>query len=85
MGSIPTPAIMQYYRCKCGESEGWGSMPPPACAACSSCGSDLSLGPDSHRPPKPHTFLPEPVETNEGTRYLDRCQYCHRTRKELNK
>lgn len=74
---------MVYYRCKCGYSEAWGSMPPPACAQCPQCKSDLSPGPNSHREPKAHVFLPQPVETNEGVKHLDRCQYCNRTRKQI--
>lgn len=76
---------MQYYRCKCGHSTAWGSYSPYLCDSCSKCGSDLAPSPDSHQTPVNHTFVPYPVETDEGTKYLSKCQYCHRTRKELEK
>lgn len=74
---------MLYYRCKCGRHQAYGSMPPWPCTVCLKCGSNLATGPTAHHEPKQHVFIPVPVETNEGTRHLDRCQYCQRTRAEI--
>lgn len=30
---------MQTYRCECGESVAWGSMPPAPCSGCPKCGT----------------------------------------------
>lgn len=78
---------MRYYRCRCGESRSFGSMPPARCRGCTKCGTDLVdmelCGPDDHATPVPHEFYTEQVETNEGPKELDRCRRCHRTRAEL--
>lgn len=75
---------MQYYRCKCGASEAWGSMPPYACSKCSKCGSDLAQAPGLHGEPKDHDFsYVEKVQTDQGEMTRTRCQYCHRTRDEI--
>lgn len=58
-------------------------MGPFPCKKCNKCGSDLSLGPDWHREPSPHEFVSQPVETNEGTAYLDRCRWCCATRRQI--
>lgn len=75
---------MLFYRCKCGDRQAWGSMPPPQCAKCPGCGSNLALGPDSHREPKEHEFTAvSSVETDEGPKPLTRCRYCHLTKSEI--
>lgn len=76
---------MQYYRCRCGVSEAYGSMAPYACTRCPKCGSNLALGPEAHREPKPHEFVPTMVETDEGPKPLSRCIYCNRTRGAIEK
>jgi hypothetical protein len=45
---------MLYYRCKCGNSTAFGSMPPNPCDGCSKCNTTLALHPDYHRVPEPH-------------------------------
>lgn len=47
---------MQYWRCKCGDTECWGSMPPAPCAYCDKCQSTLAQHPDYHEAPRPHVF-----------------------------
>lgn len=78
---------MQYYRCRCGETRSFGSMPPDRCRGCSKCGTNLVnmrlQGLDDHRPPQPHKFFTEQVETNDGPKPLDRCRWCLRTRAEI--
>lgn len=74
---------MQFYRCKCGASRSWGSMPPPLCARCGACGSDLAPGPSLHREPKPHEYLVEQVATDAGPAPLTRCRWCMKTKAEL--
>jgi len=32
---------MQYYACKCGETESFGSSPPERCQGCRKCGTGL--------------------------------------------
>lgn len=48
---------MIYYRCKCGQCESWGSMPPARCNSCPTCGSNLATGPDEHREPESHQWF----------------------------
>lgn len=75
---------MQYYRCKCGTHEAYGSMSPPRCAGCEQCGTDLSTHPDFHRKPLPHDFSSvQSVETDEGKKTITLCRYCGKTKKEL--
>lgn len=74
---------MLYYRCKCGKREAWGSMPPPQCAICPECKSDLALSKDSHSEPKPHEFEETDVQTDEGVKKLSRCRWCDKTRKQI--
>ena len=76
---------MIFYRCKCGEREAIGSMPPPQCARCRKCGSDLASSPDRHREPEPHNFVAHQVETDEGPKPLSRCSYCFGSRVEISK
>lgn len=75
---------MQYYRCKCGRKEAWGSMSPPLCSRCPDCGTNLATAPDIHGEPQDHDFsLVEKVETDQGDATITRCRYCHRTRREI--
>lgn len=74
---------MIFYRCKCGDSQAWGSMPPAQCAWCEKCQSSLAAGPDGHRDRVPHEFVASKVETDGGDATLTRCWFCHRTRKEI--
>ena len=75
---------MLFYRCKCGKSRAFGSMPPNRCDSCSSCGSDLALGPDRHRDPESHDFtLVQEVDTDQGVATITYCRWCHLTRAEI--
>ena len=77
------PALMQYYRCKCGKQWSWGSMPPSPCAKCSNCASDLAPGPDFHEEPLPHDFHTQQVETDNGPQPLSICRWCSKTKTEI--
>lgn len=77
---------MQYYRCRCGKCEAWGSDPPALCSGCPDCGSDLSGSPNTHREPKAHEFSSvESLVTDQGNATITRCCYCHKTRREIEK
>lgn len=67
---------MMYYRCKCGDRESFGSMPPNPCAQCETCGSDLAPTPELHRPPRDHDWETRLVDTDEGQRELTVCRWC---------
>lgn len=66
---------MKYYRCKCGKAEAWGSMGPRACQGCKECGTTLNSGPDGHRTPEPHEWVPQ-YNPNTGVRESDVCKDC---------
>lgn len=55
---------MQYYRCKCGESESWGSIGPRQCDRCEKCGTTLNQSPEGHKEPEPHEWV---TQYNERT------------------
>ena len=78
---------MQYWKCKCGSYEAWGSDSPPLCGKCSKCGgSALKDSEGNYREPLPHDFsMVSDVETDEGLKPLTRCKYCYHTKKQLEK
>ena len=81
-----TRPTMQFWRCKCGESTAFGSDPPAKCDFCEKCSTTLEGHPDHHKTERtPHKWVQSPVETDEGPKPLTRCQYCHRTKKEIEK
>lgn len=49
---------MQYYRCKCGNAQAWGSIPPRPCDGCTKCNTTLTGSPDYHETPQPHLWVP---------------------------
>ncbi len=74
---------MQYYRCKCGAAESWGSMGPDPCYGCAKCGTTLDLAPNLHRDPIPHEMIEGTVMTDDGEKPLTRCRFCQKTRASL--
>lgn len=66
---------MQYYRCKCGKSESWGSMPPKKCTSCPICNTTLARDPEGHRKPSEHNFVTK-YDENTGEPY-EVCSRCH--------
>ena len=66
---------MQYYRCKCGNSTSYGSMPPASCTRCGKCKSNLSISPDFHSEPLMHDFVTK-YDGNTGEPY-EYCRRCH--------
>lgn len=72
---------MTYYRCKCGNREAWGSMPPAPCTRCNVCGSDLAMSPQMHFEPKPHDYV---TRYDEATgKPVEVCRMCWRRKEEL--
>ena len=75
---------MQYYRCKCGNRQCWGSYGPASCEYCAKCGTDIALGPNSHRSPTPHEFATPLVATDNGpVPGVTVCLLCNHSKKEL--
>ena len=65
---------MQYYRCKCGESVAFGSMPPQDCEGCVECNTTLEQHPDNHKPLAEHEWI-DKFDQNTGEKY-QRCIKC---------
>jgi hypothetical protein len=74
---------MQTYRCECGKLVSWGSMPPPRCMGCKTCGTAMTLHPDLLGPPEAHEFFEMKVETDDGDAALTLCRWCHKTKKQI--
>ena len=75
---------MQYYRCKCGDYQMWGSYGPASCTSCAKCGSNIAWGPELHAEPTPHEFVRDSVDTDDGpVPGITRCIKCNRTKAEL--
>jgi hypothetical protein len=75
---------MKYYQCRCGAREAIGTTPPPRCASCPMCETNLALGPEYYRPASPHEFTTvEIVRTPLGPVPVARCCHCHQTRDEI--
>lgn len=66
---------MQLYKCKCGESFSWGSMPPKKCRGCPKCDTVPALAGLPHRKPEPHKFVTRYDEIT-GKPY-EVCLVCH--------
>lgn len=45
---------MIYLRCKCGESQWFGSDWPRPCQGCPACGTTYATRPEDHGTPAPH-------------------------------
>jgi len=50
---------MRYYRCKCGNCQAWGSMPPEKCNGCKECNTTLEESPNTHTEPSEHKWITE--------------------------
>lgn len=72
---------MQFYRCKCGKSTSHTSRGVARCQSCPECKSDLAMGPDGHREPEPHRWVPQ-FDSNTGARKADVCTACMSKRKD---
>ena len=70
-----------FYRCRCGRSQSWGSMPPARCAWCIDCQSTLASHPDAHGEREPHDYGLEESAAEAAERLGDkpRCRWCYRT------
>lgn len=72
---------MQYYRCKCGNLESWGSDGTTPCRACPKCGTTLAQHPDDHRQPVPHKWQTQ-YDQNTGKPY-EICRVCMNRREDV--
>lgn len=73
-----------YYRCKCGNSTAFGSMPPDQCAWCEKCQSSLALHPEGHRDRVEHDFSSvKTIATDQGPATITRCRFCRLTQAEI--
>ena len=71
---------MQYYRCKCGKHEYWGSgMVPAKCEGCEECNTTLEQNPENHRTPEAHDWVTK-YDENTGEPYR-RCRICYQKEK----
>lgn len=62
------------YRCRCGLISNYGSLAPAPCIGCPECGSTMSKDPLHYRVPVAHSYRVWDQE---------RCEYCLRTKLEL--
>lgn len=69
---------MLSYRCKCGESRAYGSMPPEPCHECPICHTTLETHPDLHRRALDHDWHTAYVQTDEGMKPVTTCRWCGR-------
>ena len=77
---------MQYWKCKCGKSEFYGSgMGPSPCQECPDCHTTVSQSPEGHKRAVPHEFNVHQVETDEGMKPLSRCRWCLKTKAHIEK
>ncbi len=72
---------MQYFRCKCGKSEGWSSMGVSRCRVCPECKSTLAQSPEGHGEPEPHDLCKTVTTTTYRgeitTKTVVECVNCH--------
>lgn len=67
---------MQYWRCRCGNTELRESgMPPRTCQVCADCGSTLAQTPQTHQEPTRHTLQVRYSETTGLPKYFI-CTQC---------
>jgi hypothetical protein len=71
-----------YYRCRCGNMEAWGSM-PPVCEICPDCKSTLAIPGEQSLPGVPHRFVTRWVRTCESSQHLSVCIHCSRSRSNI--
>lgn len=74
---------MQYYRCRCGAEEAYGSLRPYRCIGCSKCNTTLELHPRHHREPLAHDWEPELVRRQGQLFLTKRCARCGQLRLDL--
>lgn len=65
---------MNYYRCRCGKQESWSNYQPADCDGCESCGSNMSLVTETHKPLQEHSWKTH--YTASGKPY-ERCTKCN--------
>lgn len=69
---------MNYWRCKCGETQYWESgMTPAKCKGCDKCSSTLATWPGGHGDIEPHTPGTPRLEVDQDVCYrITRCRRC---------
>lgn len=65
---------MQYYRCRCGLAEAWGSYAPYKCEGCNECKTTLEAYPELHTTPAEHTWMTK-YHQDDGKPY-EVCKVC---------
>ncbi len=73
---------MRFYNCECGKTTSYGSIPSPRCMGCSECGTRPSCY-GIYKPPVPHIYYYEDVQTDEGIKQISTCWWCRRTKVEI--
>lgn len=69
---------MQYYRCKCGKAEYWGSgMVPAKCQGCDKCKTTYARGPEGHKEIAPHEWAEKTVIEEGKTSDESYCKKCY--------
>lgn len=74
---------MKHSRCECGQLKGFGSMSPARCIGCSDCGTIAAEYPELRKPPEPHKFTTEQVDTDEGEKPRTYCRMCGRSKRQI--
>ncbi len=71
---------MRVWRCKCGETETFGSMPPRQCQVCQKCGGTMLRGLDgNYRQAIPHDVVVETTRQEHGGNVSEKKRtYCAR-------
>ena len=72
---------MQYYSCKCGKREFWGSgMISRNCEVCNECGTTMMKDLDgNYKPSEPHEYITN-YNQNTGKPYQT-CKKCYERKK----
>lgn len=71
------------YRCRCGERQYWGALPPAPCHGCPACGTTPAMLPATPAAPAPHDWQTQQVRTDHGDQPLTYCRYCGLSRREF--
>lgn len=73
---------MLYYKCKCGEIQIYGSMPPDPCLECDDCLTTPETHSHLHKRAEPHKWTTEVVVTDSCDGMLTFCEWCRINKKD---
>lgn len=72
---------MQYFTCKCGETEAWTSGEMPAkCTGCPKCNTVPGYQPTE---PVPHEYEVAMVDTDDGPKPRSYCRWCYKSKQQI--